>query len=48
MRASSRFATAATSLWNFAFGNFIRRHGTVLVRYQVPVLVNDMHRLTTP
>jgi hypothetical protein len=48
VRASSRFATAATSFWNFVSGNFSRRHGTVFVRYQVPVLANDMCRLTAP
>jgi hypothetical protein len=45
VRASSSFAMAAAPFWNFAFG---RRHGTVLVRYKVSVLVNDTRRLTAP
>ena len=48
VRAPSLFSTVAAPFWNFTFGNFSRRHGTVLVCYQVPVLVNDMLRLTAP
>lgn len=48
VRAPSLFSTVATLFWNFTFGNFSRRHGTMLVRYKVPVLVNDTRRLSAP